>query len=434
MRLKPLGLVGVTSALILPVIWLLPLAQKYDTGALFSQYLGMAALIGMALTQVIATRLSFVEQLFGGLDRCYILHKWLGILSMGALLLHDTIDADMDGLGRETALTDVAETMGEISLYGLLILVVITIATFIPYHLWRWTHRIMGVFFIMSTFHYLFILKPFSNGDPLALYVSAFCAVGILAFVYKQLPASLRSSRKYKVSDIQQTGTALAITMSPESRPLKHRPGQFSFVTFDHAAVSEPHPFTISNAPDKEGNIRMTIADLGDFSHSLSNHLKVGTGARLEGAYGRFERRATQAPEVWVAAGIGITPFVAWAQALTDADGPVTLVYCVSEDRDANHLDELRAVEAKVANFRVVLHASRSQGRVNAEAIESYVSDIAQAKVYFCGPQRMRQFLAQGLSRLGVSSRRFHFEEFEIRSGVGLRKLAAWLLNRALVK
>jgi predicted ferric reductase len=340
----------------------------------------------------------------------------------------------MDGLGRETALTEVAETLGEISLYGFLILVVITIATFIPYHLWRWTHRIMGVFFIMSTFHYLFILKPFSNGDPLALYVSAFCAAGILAFVYKQLPATWRPSKNYQVSDIRQTGTAMAITLSPQKRPLKHRSGQFAFVTFDHAAVSEPHPFTISNAPNKDGIIRMTIADLGDFSHNLRQELKVGTRARLEGPYGRFERRATQAPEVWIAAGIGITPFVAWAQALTDADGPVTLIYCVSDERDANHLDDIRAVEAKVANFRVILHTSRSQGRINADAIAGYVDTLNKAKVNFCGPQRMRQSLAQGLNRFGVSPRRFHYEEFEIRSGVGLQKLATWLLNRALAR
>lgn len=434
MRLKPLGLVSVASALLIPLIWFPPLAQKHDTIALFSQYLGLVALIAMSITQIIATRLGFVELLFGGLDRCYILHKWLGISSMAALLLHDTIDADMSNLGRETVLVEVAETLGEVSLYGFLILVVITIATFIPYHLWRWTHRVMGVLFVMATFHYLFILKPFSNGDPLALYVSAFCTAGILAFVYKQLPAHWRPSRKYKISGIRQTGTAMAITFSPEGRPLKHRPGQFAFVAFDHATVSEPHPFTISSAPDDMGNIRMTIAALGDFSHSLLKELKIGTPAQLEGPFGRFERRSTQAPEVWIAAGIGITPFVAWAQALTDADGPVTLIYCVSEERDASHLEEIRAIEAQLPNFRCNLHTSRSQGRIGADVIADYAKDLDQAKAYFCGPKAMRLSLASGLGRFGLSSRRFHYEEFEIRSGVGLKKLAAALLAKTSVR
>ena len=137
LQFKPIGLAIVAASLIVPMIWLPPLAAKFDSVALFSQYLGMAALIAMSLGQIIATRLGFVERIFGGLDRSYILHKWLGIGSMIAILLHDTIDAEMDGLGRETLLTEFAETAGEISLYGFLVLVVITITTFIPYHLWR---------------------------------------------------------------------------------------------------------------------------------------------------------------------------------------------------------------------------------------------------------------------------------------------------------
>lgn len=35
-------------------------------------------------------------------------------------------------------------------------------ATFIPYRLWRWTHRLMGVFIAVGAFEYLFVLKPFS--------------------------------------------------------------------------------------------------------------------------------------------------------------------------------------------------------------------------------------------------------------------------------
>ena len=127
MSLRPLGLVVTVVALGVPFIWWPSIAQGRDVIALFSQYLGIWALIAMALLQVIATRWPGVEAVFGGLDRGYVLHKWLGIGAMAAILLHDTIDAEMDGLGRETALVELAETLGELSLYGILILVVITI-------------------------------------------------------------------------------------------------------------------------------------------------------------------------------------------------------------------------------------------------------------------------------------------------------------------
>ena len=68
MALKPLGL-AVTAGLILaPIIWLPGIAAGRDGIALFSQYLGMTALIAMATSQTIATRWLGVEALFGPLD------------------------------------------------------------------------------------------------------------------------------------------------------------------------------------------------------------------------------------------------------------------------------------------------------------------------------------------------------------------------------
>ena len=117
----------------------------------------------------------------------YVLRKWLGISTLAFILLRDTIDAEMDGLGAETLLVEIAETFGEISLYGILALVVITIATFVPYHLWRLTHRFIGGFYAASAFHFAFILKPFALTDPAGLYVLAFCAIGILSYLYTLL-------------------------------------------------------------------------------------------------------------------------------------------------------------------------------------------------------------------------------------------------------
>ena len=42
----------------------------------------------------------------------------------------------------------------------------------------------------------------------------------------------------------------------------------------------------------------------------------------------------------------------------------------------------------------------------------------------------MRKALAKGFAARGVSARNIRYEEFEIRSGIGLRALAAYLLDR----
>ncbi len=428
MRVNPFGLLMTIVAILLPIIWLPELNHKGDTLALFSQYMGIAALIAMALVQFIATRWRPVEWLFGGLDQGYVFHKWLGITAMLFILIHDTVDAEMNHLGGQNLLEEFAETLGELSLYGLLILVVITIATFIPYHLWRWTHRFMGAFFVAGAGHYLFILKPFKNGDPLGLYTSAFCLLGILCFSYRLLPTRMRPSRSYSVEHTEMTGNVLAVTLKPDGRPLRYRAGQFAFVSFQGA---EPHPFTISKAPTEDGRIRMSIARLGDFTSGLHRSLDLGSKVQLEGPYGHFERRNTGGDELWVGAGVGITPFLAWANALTPEDDPVQLFYCVKSEPAAAHLQELRALAANKENLTLHVHSSTTDGRAEADSILAATGQDPQTlTVAFCGPKPMRQALKEGFAKHGVSNRRFKYEEFEIRTGIGRKSLANALFAR----
>lgn len=428
--MKPFGLVFVFVACLAPLIWLPGIAAGRDLIALFSQYLGMVALITMALAQVIATRAPGVELFFGPMDRSYRIHKWLGIAGLVTILLHDTIDAEMRGLGAETLLVEVAETAGEISLYGVLILVVITVATFIPYHLWKWTHRLIGSFFVLGAFHYLFILKPFGNGDPLGLYMSAVCTIGVLAYAYTSAPRSLRPGRRYKIDTVAKEGRAISVTLKPEGRALRHQPGQFAFFAFDGAGLDEPHPFTISAAPEEAGKLRATIAPLGDLTARVVGALDVGQSVRVDGPYGRFGR-ATRGPLLWIAAGVGVTPFVALAEALTDDAAPVRMIYVVRSQNDAAHLKLLQAIATTKPNFELTLWESAIKGHLTADqAIETAGPEFKIANVLFCGPLEMRKALGEGLRKRGISQAQFQYEEFEIRTGIGLQALQRWLWRK----
>lgn len=429
MGLRPLGLGIVGAAMLLPVIWLPGIAAGRDGIALFSQYLGMTALIGMALSQIIATRWIGVEAVFGSLDQSYRLHKWMGLWALAASFLHDTIDAEMTGLGAETLLSAAAETAGEISLYGLLILVAITVATFIPYHLWKWTHRFIGVFFVLSAFHYLFIQKPFSNADPLGLYMGLICLVGLVAYAYTSAPRRFRPSRGYHVAALEAEGDALAVRLVPEGRGIRHRAGQFAFVSFPEIGMGEPHPFTLSAGPSEDGALRMSIAPLGDYTIRLMSRLAVGTPVRVEGPFGDF--RMPRGRQVWVAAGIGITPFAAMAGQIGAESGPVTLVYSVRNRETAAHLAELEAVAATQDNFQLILRETSQEGRLDAAAVAEIAGDLKGVTVLYCGPVALRDALRDGLKARGLSARRFRYELFEIRTGVGLERLFWYLTERS---
>lgn len=401
-----------------------------DPIALFSQFLGSAALILMAWAQIMATRLPGIETVFGGMDRVYVLHKWTGILVLVMILLHDTIDAEISGLGVETALVELGETLGELSLYGLLVLGVISVATFIPYHLWKWTHRLMGAFFVAGSVHYILELKPFGAfADPTGLYVSAFCLMGALAYAYTLLPEGARRSLAYEVTQLRQTGGATQITLKRQGRQMRHQPGQFAIFSFAQKGLAEPHPYSLSAPPKEDGSLEITVKALGDYTHRLGRDLSVGTLAHVQGPFGRFTRHGSRGPELWIAAGIGITPFLAWLEALDEAQTePIHLFWAVRSRDEAPHLDRVMAVAHPAVT--VHLFVSSEGARVSGDGIAE-VADLHNARAWFCGPAPMRRMLQRDLARHGISARRFHYEEFEFRTGIGLRRLSAWLGAKA---
>ncbi len=428
MRLSGFAIIAI--ALLIPMIWLPGIAQGRDVVALVSQYFGMTALIAMAIGQIIATRWPGIEQLFGPMDQSYRFHKWLGVGAMVVLLLHDTIDAEMRGLGRETALVETAETLGEISLYGLLILVVITIATFIPYHLWKWTHRLIGIFFIFGATHFLFILKPFSNGDPLGLYMLVVCALGTAAYAYTSAPRGMRRALEYEIQNVSAQGETISVDLTPMGRPLRHMAGQFGFFAFVGAGYAEPHPFTISSSPNESGDLRVTIAPLGDLTKRLQKLVGIGQRVRVDGPYGRFGGKASK-PQVWIAAGVGITPFLALAGSLKSDNKPVHLVYSVKRTDQAAHVAEVEGLASANSNLTAHIWESSKSGRLTGSRIAELVGDdLSGFRVLFCGPSEMRRSLSEQLSGQGVSAKNFCYEVFEIRTGLGLRRIAEWLWSR----
>lgn len=432
--MRPLGLVLIALVVLLPVYWFVPIASERDPVAVFSQYLGSAALILMGVNQFVATRAPGLEAVFGPLDRIYVLHKWLGVIALVAMGLHDIIDAEMNGV-RGGPLAGIAEDIGEISLYGLMILILASVITFIPYHLWKWSHRIIGVFFFLGAFHFFFIAKPFSNLDPLGLYISAFCILGILSYIWMSIvrPMAPRGHR-YEVDLVRRVGGLTELVLVPKGRGMRHKPGQFAFLSIDGGGLGEEHPFTLSGAPTDDRVLRFSIKDLGDYTDRLQRMVQPGMDAIVSGPFGHFSIPRGRDPQVWIGAGVGITPFLAFAESLKGREtGPVKLYYCVRERDDIPYAVELERLAEEVDTLELIIVNSAEGIRLTADRIVSDLGgDVANAHVFFCGPVPMRKALKSGLVLKGLKASRFHFEEFEMRTGIGLQALAVWLWDRGV--
>lgn len=436
--MQPLGIFLIVAALLAPLPLFVELAAVYKPGAVLSQYLGVLALVAMSITQLLATRLRVLEPVFGPVDRMYVLHKWLGIGALAAIVLHDAIGAEIKTgvlsapfgkLG-----DDVGEELGEFAYYAIASLIGLTLLTLIPYRWWYWTHRLMGACYVVGAVHFVLMRKPFALGDALGLYVLGCIGIGVVSWLYCLLPIGRSLGRyAYKVRSVEPAGEAFAVTIERERAGIRHRAGQFAFVSFDIPGLSETHPFTISSAPES-GNrmLRFTIKPLGDYTRRLASSARPGQIVRVSGPYGRFLRRPGAKAEVWIAGGIGVTPFVAWAGALSDREPPIKLLYCVRKQAQPAHVGELEAAARRNPAFSLeIVDTSKGPRLTAGQVAEAAGVPIRDVQVFFCGPAGMRDELREGLLALGLPRRQFHHEEFEIRTGVGQEKLIArWLPSR----
>lgn len=380
------------------------------------------AFVAMAINQFLATRPRLFERFFGGLDRMYHFHRQIGIAALILILIHYFVTPDFQGKQLTSGLNSLAKEVGEWGFYGLVTLIALSLVKRIPftkwevpYHLWRQSHRFMGVFFIMIAFHQFFIKRPFDGDALLVNYLTFFAIVGILSFAYTQF-LSFTKRRTYKVTKITKLPAATVVEAEPFDKPIKAKPGQFGFLRFRKSGLREPHPFTIAGTED-DGSIRFAIKPLGDYTRRLREAAEAGDRIEVEGGYGRFTHTRGADKQLWLAGGIGITPFLAMAASLKPEEKrKIHLVHCVRDAEEAVHDHILREKAEEVPNFSFHLHDSKESGRIDAEKFaQSVPFEVDGSDMWFCGPPPLRAAIVKGLKKAGNKLRRVEYERFEFR-------------------
>lgn len=386
--------------------------------------LGAGAIAAMSLTLLLATRPSWLEPLFGGLDRMYGVHKWLGIAALALMLGHNTLEPELEDAVRETRLGEFAEDLGELALNGFIGLILLSwikrlpfTRLELPWPIWRFTHRFTGVLFAAAALHQFAIDQPDGLDGRLQLYLNTLSAAGLAAWLFTQGLAPWLRPRHFVLEHVERQGAVAELSLRPVGRAMRWRPGQFAFVSAPDAGLAEAHPFTIASAPRADGRLQLGVKALGDWTGRLAQRLAPGQRIKVEGPYGRFVFRRRVRRQLWLAGGIGITPFLAWAEALTEADTQdILLVWAVSTRDEAFAADRLAALAARHPRLRVHIVASAEDGRLTAERLARLAPfPLREAQLFYCGPAGLRDALVADLRASGQCPRRIHHEAFALR-------------------
>jgi predicted ferric reductase len=393
-----------------------------DGNAGFALFIGSVSILMMTWSNLLSTRILPLEQIFGGVDRMYVWHRWLGALSVGAMWLHLEMVDDVKGIrGASRDVADAAEDLAETGSTLLYILVGISLLRWIPTRWWRLAHKLLVLPYAFACWHFYTSTKPYANASFWGSWFTGFMLLGLVAWLYRVVWRDIfRKGKLHFVSQIEITGNILTIELEPVGNSMKYQSGQFAFLRVKVPSLREPHPFTIASSPD-EKCLRFVIRDLGDWTHRLMTSLAINDRIVVEGPYGHLAPIPSHVVDevVWIAGGVGITPFLGSSISRPTDDGPTPhLFYCVPSRQNAPAI-ELLEIAAREGRIILHVHASDEKNRIQPDDVINAIGagNLQNAHIVMCGPDSLVRSMKSGLRRHGA--RHMHVEGFDIRSGFG---------------
>jgi len=170
---------------------------------------GLVGIVMFSLNFILATRLSFIEKLFDGLNNVYKKHDFLGQLAFILLLFHPMFLIPRYASNLKEGASFLffsnlwARNFGIIALSIMVLLIVLTLYLRPKYNLWKITHKFFGVALFLGALHAYLIPGYIMNNLLLKIYVLTFAVFGILAFLYRSVFGKyFIKTHKYIVEDI----------------------------------------------------------------------------------------------------------------------------------------------------------------------------------------------------------------------------------------
>lgn len=428
---KNLGWLTIIILTSLPVIrwfFILPLPVRFfDFNSLTTSLGQITGLLGMALFSlnlILASRLKLLDNFFYGLNRVYTYHRAVGAIAFSLLLFHPLLlVAKYLGFSLRSAALfllpftgALAVTYGIIALLGMIILLVLTFYGKMKYQTWKISHKFMNLVFVFALLHVIFIQSDLSRDLILRFYILALALLGLAAGCYRSwLNGLFNNNFSYRIINLHWFNfNAVEIELEPVGRMMKFQAGQFAFLQFKGGGLKpESHPFSLSSAP-LEKNIKFLIKALGDYTNQLKN-LRGGDLCSIEGPFGKFSyKNAGSKNQIWLAGGIGITPFLSLARTLADENYKIDLYYCTKDKAEAVLMEELEKLAALNRNFRVIPWFSEENGRIDGSKVSELSRGLIDKEIMICGPWPFMQSLREQFIKLNVPANKIHWEKFDL--------------------
>lgn len=381
---------------------------------------GAASLTAMTAAMVLAARFPFIDSYMIGPGRSYRMHRWLAYTAVITVVIHWVLARPV-GDGIIPVLASPASEVGKYATIIFIALVAMSAIENIPYRIWKITHYFMVPIYLAAVFHTFFSRIPIVSGAGAWWMLVALAVLGIGSMI-RIGTRHLNTSAEYVIVEASPIKHGVDLRLKPASarHEIHWKPGQFAVISIDGVGSEERHPFTICSSA-RSPQLRFVIGNRGHYTQMLQQRVETGARVRIHEVAGEFapdyvpDRRQQQ---VWVAGGIGITPFLAAIDAMAADDGPaVDLIYCFRSLEWAFDVERLVEASHRLPQLRVHFIETDKAGHFEHKMLPRLCAPGWQdGDLYVCGPEPLIDLVCSAWRRYRARGK-IHVELFDFRTG-----------------
>lgn len=426
---KRMYLYAVMAATLVPALFVVNTPRDSSVsawtfwGSAVAGYIGVVFMLWMyAIGTRAVSSLFFVDQ-----AKLLKAHSWLGKYGTILMFLHPILITISYGEGVLYSFlpqfsTEFAThvTLGRIAFIALLAVWITSalVRSKMSYRVWKYLHFLSYAAVPFALLHIPDTGSSYAAELAARVYFYTI-VIGFLAFSLLKLRDLLAYNKyRYRVTrNVQVSPGVFLIDITPIAEYFTVTPGQYVYLKNDF--LSEEHPFSVTLYNRETNVITITFKVFGRFTERLAD-IAVGEELMAMGPFGEFTQQIDTSPErpvVYVAGGIGVTPFI--ERIMTEnSQREQWLFYANKRPETATFSRELGKILGKrmVSVYSDVADIAKSptteRGRLSSATFAKYLNEPHSYDYYICGPTGLMEAVRDELIELGVTTRQIYTEEF----------------------
>lgn len=280
----------------------------------------------------------------------------------------------------------------------------------LPYRAWKYSHTILAIAYFLGFHHALLVKGFYSFYSIMGIPPLLILFLRLFGLDHKGISIPfLVESVKFSSSEI------IEIELKPRKRSLIVSSGQYIFVAFYEGpgfkGCGEYHPFSIIQFLEN-GNLMIAVKSLGECTKNILK-MQAGVKANVLGPFGNFHSGITKKNEIWIAAGIGATPFLSFIynQQITK---PTKMYLLLKHRKDSPFVPIFENFNDQKKYFQFKLIETDKNLKPLFHEMET-LYELQEIDFFICGPPTLMNELVLWLYSKGVSHQSIHYERFDLR-------------------